>query len=147
MAFTVENGTGLADANSYITIAEFRAYWTDRGVDYQSHTDAQVQGYCILATQYIDGRYSFKGHPTTSTQALDFPRALSTHDSSSVDSSSGIIDTKRNVRVPANEIPTTLKNATCEIGAASADAKAAGTSIYDNSGNNISSEKYGPVYS
>jgi hypothetical protein len=38
-----------------------------------------------------------------------------------------------------------LKNACFEIAAAASDAADTGTSIYDNSTNNISSEKFGPT--
>ena len=145
MAFVVEDGTGKTDANSYITVAEMKEYWTDRGTDYTSLSDAVIQGYCINATQYINMRYSFKGYPTSETQALDFPRALQTTTTTSAEGYNGIIDTKYNRRIDTNEIPTTLKNACCEIAGASAVASTAGTTIHDNSGNNISSEKYGPV--
>ena len=55
MAFSVQNDLGtVTDANAYITVAEFHAYWTDRNVDTSAMTDPVVQGRIVEATQYID---------------------------------------------------------------------------------------------
>lgn len=76
MAFTVEDGTGLAAANAYITVAEFKAYWDDRGYDYSSHTDDNIQVAIIKATDYIENRFRkrFRGSREFEDQALSFPR-------------------------------------------------------------------------
>lgn len=76
MAFTAEDGTGLASANSYISVAEFVSYWADRGVDY-TDTDAElITAALINATDYVELRWSssFTGKRKTETQGLSWPR-------------------------------------------------------------------------
>lgn len=76
MAFSVQNDTGtVTDANAYITVAEFHAYWADRNVDTSAMTDEQVQGRIVEATQYIDTRYQYAGHKVEGRdQTTEFPR-------------------------------------------------------------------------
>lgn len=73
---TVEDGTGLVAANSYISIADCDTYHTDRGNSAWTGTDAVKEAALIKATQYIDGRYRkrWKGIILSSTQALCWPR-------------------------------------------------------------------------
>lgn len=65
MAFVVEDGTGQKGATSYGTIAGFRAYFADRGVDVTAPvlSDVVIQGLLTVATDYIDTRWGerFKG--------------------------------------------------------------------------------------
>jgi len=76
MALEVETGTGSATAESYLSVADYRAYWTARGVDTASSTDAQVEVALRAATQYLDAVYTgrWKGERATTAQRLDFPR-------------------------------------------------------------------------
>lgn len=78
MAFTVEDGTGLTNANAYITVAEFKAFHDDRGNDYATDfpDDAAIQKAIVSATDYIDNNNSFKGcrEFPENPQALAFPR-------------------------------------------------------------------------
>lgn len=77
MAFEVEIGDGSETANSYASVAEFQAYWDDRGFDYSPFApDAKIEQALVKATDYIDqtNRFLFRGHPKTSEQALCFPR-------------------------------------------------------------------------
>lgn len=76
MAFTVEDGTGVVDANSYIAEAEFRSYHADRGVDVTTLTQAQVEQSCVRATDYIDKRFGrrFRGWRESKSQGLEWPR-------------------------------------------------------------------------
>lgn len=76
MAFVVEDGTGLSNATSYVTVQEYRDYYTDRGIDKSGETDAQIQGYLVQATDFIDLEYKFCGDKLVDTQALDFPREI-----------------------------------------------------------------------
>ena len=52
--FIVEDGTALENANSYVTVQEFRDYWGDRGTDYTAKADEEIESSLVLATQYID---------------------------------------------------------------------------------------------
>lgn len=79
MAFTPEDGTGLADANSYATVEFADAYFADRGnATWAALTEAQKQANLILATDYIDKVFGlrFAGAIEVETQALAFPRTL-----------------------------------------------------------------------
>ncbi len=74
MAFVAEDGTGLENSNSYVSIADFTEYWTDRNIDYTSKTDIEIQASLIIATQYIDNNFNFIGYKLSNAQALKFPR-------------------------------------------------------------------------
>lgn len=81
MAFTVEDGTGeVVGANSYVSVAEFKAYWDERetGV-YTSFSDTQIEQALVKATDYIELRFRnvFRGYRlvTDPAQPLSFPRA------------------------------------------------------------------------
>lgn len=76
MAFVVEDGTGLSNANAYTSVAFYRAYFTDRGRDVSAQTDQQVQGYIVRATDFVEQRFGqrYQGTRKTLTQALGFPR-------------------------------------------------------------------------
>jgi hypothetical protein len=81
MAFTPEDGTGLADANSYATVAEVTAYLTDRNrQEAWEDLDQEVQEAALVAaTDYVESVFGrcFKGWPENPTdgvtQALHFP--------------------------------------------------------------------------
>lgn len=76
MAFVVEDGTGVSNANSFTSVAYYRAYWTDRGKDVSAQTDDQIQGFLIRATDYIEKKFGaqYQGSRATLTQALGLPR-------------------------------------------------------------------------
>lgn len=78
MAFTPEDGTGLATANSYATVAEVTAYLTDRNrQEAWEDLDQEVQEAALVAaTDYVESVFGpcFKGWPEFSdVQALHFP--------------------------------------------------------------------------
>lgn len=70
--FTVEDGTGLADSTSYVTLAYSEDYL---GASWAAD-DAAKQSALIAATEYADARWGnkLKSHPLEETQALEFPR-------------------------------------------------------------------------
>jgi hypothetical protein len=75
----VENGTGIATANSYATLAEADTYYDERhNVTWQSSSTSARTVALIKATDYIDYTYSFKGTPSGTTQALQWPRTRAT---------------------------------------------------------------------
>ena len=74
MAFIVEDGTGLPNANSYVDVQEYRDYATDRGIDVTAELEATIQGYLVRSTDYVNLTYTFVGEQTTDTQSLAFPR-------------------------------------------------------------------------
>jgi hypothetical protein len=79
MGFTVEDGTGVADANSYATVAAFRAYHADRGREAEDgdYPDAVVEAALVRATDLIEQRWlgRFIGQSRlVETQGLSWPR-------------------------------------------------------------------------
>lgn len=76
MAFTVEDGSGVEDANAYIEIAFADEYFTDRAITTWTGTDAAKQAAIIKATDYIDKVYGnrFLGYKNDEDQSLSFPR-------------------------------------------------------------------------
>lgn len=68
----VEDGSGVPNANSYVTVAEYRAYATPRGVSLPV-SDAEVETQLILACDYLES-LSWLGMPTYDDQALAWPR-------------------------------------------------------------------------
>lgn len=74
MAFTPEDGTGLAGANAYISVADADAYHADRGRADWTGTDEVKQVAIVKATDFVDRNYTFVGQVKTSTQALQWPR-------------------------------------------------------------------------
>lgn len=76
MTFTVQDDTGgVAGANAYITVDFFKTYHADRGNAYTAVDDA-IQQAIIKATQYLDGRFRFRGLKLLGRyQTTEWPRS------------------------------------------------------------------------
>jgi hypothetical protein len=77
MAFVVEDGTGLPNANSYLAVADADAYHADQGNTAWVGEVADKQSALVRATMYVDASYRgrFPGYPTTGrTQSREWPR-------------------------------------------------------------------------
>lgn len=78
MAFTAEDGTGLADANALTTVEFADSYFADRAnAAWAALATPAKQANIIKATDYVQARWSakFKGTPQfPDVQALAFPR-------------------------------------------------------------------------
>src|SRR4051794_4139298 len=84
MSLDVEDGTGLEDADSYISVSDATLYVTNFYL--ATSTQKALWDAAILspgtnaeialrrATRDIDAAYEFTGYPLTETQALEFPR-------------------------------------------------------------------------
>lgn len=97
----VEDGTGLANANVYLSVADADTYHADRGNSaWAALTTAQKQAGLLYATTQIDVSYSWKGYLADPDQALEWPRLSS-------DDTEG--------RVTDNEVPDKIKQATAEL--------------------------------
>jgi hypothetical protein len=101
-----EDGTGKADANSYLNAAEADTLmenspatevWEDADSD-------DKKTYLIAAATYLDRAFRFYGLPYTNTQALAWPRTRN--------------EDNRGRTIPAGTIPTQLKAAQLEIASA-----------------------------
>lgn len=130
MALTVETGAGLANAESYASVAEFKAYADLVGLDYTTpaYSDTQIEQSLRRATTWLDAKYRdhFQGCWTVSTQALEWPR-------------SGVL--YRRSAIDAYSVPTKLKNATCE--AAWREMTMVGSLSPDQSGDQIKRDRVG----
>lgn len=67
---------GSASANSYGTVVEADAYWTDRQAGAWGASTAEKEYALIKAAQFLDNVYrgKWKGYKVNSTQALAWPR-------------------------------------------------------------------------
>jgi hypothetical protein len=76
MAFTVEDGTVVAGANSYVSLAYANTHHTDRGNTAWTGADSAKQACLIRATDYVDKRFGllFKGRRKSNDQSLEWPR-------------------------------------------------------------------------
>lgn len=76
MALTVEDGSIVAGADSYISLATADAYWTEHGspTSWTDATDAEKEAALRYATQWVDGKFSWKGNVKDNEQVLDWPR-------------------------------------------------------------------------
>ena len=73
----VEDGTGLSNADSFVSVAYADTYFTTRGVTaWASLTNKEAL--LIKATDYIEAVYSesWKGVTLNDTQSLSFPRII-----------------------------------------------------------------------
>lgn len=77
MAITVEDGTGLTDADAYISEADADAYFAAVGnAAWAAATSGEKEIAIVKATRYMEKRFGnkWKGIIATSTQALGWPR-------------------------------------------------------------------------
>ena len=78
MALMVEDGTGLSDADAYVSLEFVDAYHTKRGnTVWTAIVDDAIREACIVrASDYVDKRFGvdFRGIKSSSQQALQWPR-------------------------------------------------------------------------
>ena len=111
LTLTKENGSGLADANSYASVADgdsfhdghlYASAWTGATADQKSAA-------LVMASRLIDAEYQFSGVRTTDAQALAWPRYRCP-------------DPDRDSRLlldgnwlPENQVPKNVIAAACEL--------------------------------
>jgi hypothetical protein len=71
MTIIVEDGSVVTGANSYVTLAEFKAWADARSIDYG--TDAEVTAQLYRAMDYLES-LSYKGVKANEDQELQWPR-------------------------------------------------------------------------
>ena len=74
MTITVEDGTGLNNADAYVSIAYCDLYHSNLENSSWTGTDAVKEAAIRKATTYLDSSYSWKGYIVKETQSLGFPR-------------------------------------------------------------------------
>jgi hypothetical protein len=76
MAFVVQDPTTpKSDANAYIAVQTFKDYHDDRGNDYSSFSDTDIEKAIVRATDYIDSRWTFAGYRDDADQSTECPRS------------------------------------------------------------------------
>ena len=100
MALTIEDGTGVAGANSYVTADDLRAYADARGTVLGTD-DYSLEPLLINAMDLIESyRTKFQGVKTDANNPLQFPRTGVFIDGAEID---------------GDMIPQELKNAQCQF--------------------------------
>jgi len=74
MALTVEDGTGIALADTYVSLANFKTMCAALGYDLTGKTDPELEVVCRKGFDYINTKWRYKGFRLTSGQAGEFPR-------------------------------------------------------------------------
>lgn len=103
MTLIVEDGTGRADAESYVSVADAAAYATARGLTFPALPNDDAEAALRRATMWIDATYAprFSGaRLKRRAQALAWPRV-------------GATDVDCNA-IASNEIPSEITAATSE---------------------------------
>ena len=77
VVFNVEDGTCVADANSYISVEDAIQFMTNRGhSSWLALSSAEKKVTLIKGTQYVDNLYTWKGRRKFENQKLSFPRVM-----------------------------------------------------------------------
>jgi len=110
MALTVEDGTGLAAAESYISEADADTYFGERGspTAWTGLASAAKESALRYATEWLDGQFDWVGTVVnfSTPQALGWPRNnASDHEARTLASTS---------------VPARVEDATCEVALAHA---------------------------
>lgn len=104
MTITVEDGTGLAAAESYVSVANANTYWANRAdTVWVAAALAEKEAALREATLYLDGVYNWIGTRVKSTQGLAWPRAYT-----------GGLDSD-NSEVLSTVVPAKVVKACCEL--------------------------------
>lgn len=128
MAIVIEDGTGKANSNSFVTAAEATTYAADRGFDFPAD-EADVEKLLIKACDFMLGLEArFKGLRTNQDQRLPFPRVR-------VLLFSGVD------YIAFDEIPERLKEAQMRLAVSANEAELRP----DGTGQEVVREKVGPL--
>lgn len=137
MALIVEDGTGLSTAESYISVANADAYFTDRGNTVWTALTTQAKEQALrAATDYMASVYTgrWAGRRTTTTQALDWPRSFVVNKDAP-----GYYGTSPSY-YPFNAVPTAVARACAELA-----VRASAGSLLADQGAQVTSETVGPI--
>lgn len=74
ITLVVQTDPPVDNANSYATIAGFKAYHLDRGRDICTMTEEDIASMLILATDYVDTRFRFPGEQERREHRTQWPR-------------------------------------------------------------------------
>lgn len=154
MPLVVEDGTGLADAESYISVANADTYFSNRGFTLWATLSTNEKEQALRrSTDYMLQVYrlKWKGTRVTGTQALDWPRNWVVRDDYEFATQNGAQVIGGRQYYPADEVPIEIQNACAELA-----FKAAGGELAPDIAQRVVREKvdvleveydrYGPQY-
>ena len=139
MALEVEDGTGKANANAYISLTDADAYFAARKVDtWKAKTSAEREAAIVRATFSLDSwlRGRWNGVKKTSTQSLAWPRI------SALGATTGITD-EDGYELATDAVPQVVAWATAEVALIELSGRFLQESV--GSSNAIASESVGPI--
>ena len=126
--FIVEDGTGLKNANSYVSVEFADEYFSTRNIaNWETYIPENKQKELIKATNYINYVFQWKGKKKTQEQSLAFPRT----------------DLVDNDGYKVEGVPEVLKEAVCDATLELINGK----SLYhtESENGNVTSEKIGEL--
>lgn len=103
MALVVEDGTGLANAESYLSVADYKVQCDSLGYTYPADADASIEQGLRRGTRWLDATYSDRLPGTRlrgRAQSLQWPRA-------------DVVD-REGEDVPSDAVPAEIKMALVE---------------------------------
>lgn len=132
MSLIVEDGTGLADAESYLSVADAAIYHANMGTDaaWAAVGATAVQEAMLRrATNYLRSRYynMWEGSAVAAAQRLDWPR-------------SGVPTRDGYGAIASNSVPEEVKNACAELA-----LKAFSADLMPDQNQAVKREKIGPI--
>lgn len=104
MALTVEDGTGIAGADSFVELAEIASFASARGYTWPNSASESVQEQAARrAADYLrnERRFAYKGTRKTALQTLPYPRT-------------GVVE-RGGLSISDSVIPWRLKEAQCRL--------------------------------
>lgn len=136
MAIVVEDGTGLTNADAFVSVAEFNAYCDTRGHDNSAYSTTQIEQAIVRATDFMSNSWRWDGFKrkgrgnADGEQALAFPR---TH----------LVD-RDGYSVSYTSVPREIKDATIEVARVELATPGTMTPSYTPH-DRVKSEKVGPI--
>lgn len=100
MALVIEDGSGLLNSDSYVTVTEARSFASKRGVTLPADDNA-LETLLTQAMDYLEA-LTYKGTMYKDTQSLKFPRE-------------NVYSKSRRKFYPTNVVPVNLKNAQIQL--------------------------------
>lgn len=118
MALIVENGTGIANADSYISVTDCDTYLANRGyTTWATLLTAEKENCLRRATGYMVQMYRlrWKGTRAQANQALDWPRNFVEREDYTYPTLNGSTFIGGYFYYPDNVVPQEVKDACCEL--------------------------------
>lgn len=143
MALIVENGTGLADAESYISVADADEYLGKRGdTAWAALTTEQKEQALRRGTDYMVQvfRMRWRGSRVNAVQALDWPRAFVQRTDFEYSGLNGYTTIGGLYYYPNNVVPPEVAKACAEMATRGASAD-----LLPDLGAQVTNETVGPI--